>query len=89
MSNERIAVRIAEVVAAYERGEVGATAVTDSIELHEPALENVPRAVRDELHRLSLDLLRQDVSPLEAEMLGWEQTRRALDELKALLAIIR
>ena len=85
MANESIAARIAEVVAAHERGDTGAKAVADSIELYEPALEGIPRAVRDELHRLSVELIREDVTPLEAEMLGWERTRRALDELKALL----
>ena len=89
MSNESIAARMADTVAAYERGEAGAKAVADSVELHETALEGIPREIRDRLRRLSVDLICEDVTPLETEMLGWEHTRRALDELKALLANIK
>jgi len=85
MTNERIANRIAEVVAAFERGDVGATAVAESVELHEPALEGISREVRDRLHQLSVEVVKQDLSPLELEMLGLEPTREAVTALKLLL----
>jgi len=89
MSNINIVSRILEVVAAFERGEVGATAIAQSIELHEPALETVPREVRDRLHRLSVRAIEQDISPLEAETLGLCATKDAVNELIHTLETIR
>ena len=63
MSNERIARRITEVVEAFERGELGATAIDQSLELHEPALEGISRSTRDEMHRLAVEIIREDFSP--------------------------
>ena len=88
MSNQSIAKRISEVVVAYEREEVSASAVAESIELHKPALEGIPRSLRDALHKLSVELINQDLSPLEQEMLGLAPTREALESLKALLRSI-
>lgn len=85
MSNKRIANRILEAVAAFERGDVGATAVAGSVELHEPALEGVSRVIRDRLHELSVEMIRQDLSLLEQEMLGVEPIREAAKALKVLL----
>lgn len=86
MSNATIAARIAEAIAAFERGDAGATFVAESIELHEPALEAVPREVRDNLHRLSVKLIEQDLSPFEEEMLGIPHSREALAKLKLVVA---
>jgi hypothetical protein len=88
MSNATIINRISEVVIAFERGELGATAIAQSIELHEPALEMLPRELRDRLHKLSVQVLEQDLSPLEERMLGLRASRQALEELKAVLALI-
>jgi hypothetical protein len=85
MSNRSIAARIAEVVAAYERGHVAALAVAESVELHEPAFEALSRSVRDDLHRLSAQIVAQDTSPLESEMLGLQSPRAAVASLKAIL----
>lgn len=90
MTNSRIASRVLEVLAAFERGEVGSTVVAESVELHEPALEGVPRSVRDNLHRLSVQVINEDLSPLEQEQLGIPASRRAVGELKlALQALAR
>jgi len=89
MSNAAIVSRILEVVAAFERGEVGATAIPQSIELHEPALEAIPREVRDKLHSLSVKAIEQDLSTLEAEMLGLCTTQDAVNELIHTLEVIR
>lgn len=89
MSNFTIASRILEAVAAFERGEVGATAIAQSVELHEPALEAVPRDVRDRLHLLSVKAIEQDLSPLEEEVLGICATKEAVNELKLVLEAIR
>lgn len=88
MSNRTIAKRITEVIAAYERREVGAALVAESVELHEPALEGVSRTLRDTLHTLSVEVIKQDVSPLEREVLGLQPTREALEALKAVLRSI-
>lgn len=85
MSNASIAQRILQTIAAYERGEVGSTSVADSIELHEPAFEDLKRDIRNHIHRLSLEIVKQDISPLEEEMLGWKASRSALEELKSVL----
>lgn len=85
MSNASITVRILESVAAYESGLASAASVAESIELHEPALEAVPREVRDRLHSLSVQVLEQDVSPQEETLLGIKASRQALEELKLLL----
>jgi hypothetical protein len=85
MSNRAIVNRISEIVAAYERGEVGATAIAEGVELYEPALERVSRSVRDALHKLSVESIKQDLSPLELEMLGLQPTREAVKSLKLLL----
>jgi hypothetical protein len=85
MSNISIAQRIFEIVAAYERGDVNVIAITQSIELHESALEGISREVRDRLHSLSVEIIYQDV---DDEMLGWTASREALNEIKLLLASI-
>ena len=89
MSNSNIASRILEAIAAFERGEVSATAIAQSIELHEPALEAVPRDIRDRLHLLSVKAIEQDLSPLEEEVLGICATKEAVNELKMMLEAIR
>jgi hypothetical protein len=88
MPNRTIANRIAETIAAFERDELGATAIADSVDLHEPALEGVPRSLRDALHKFSVEAVRQDFSPLELEMLGLQPTREAVESLKLLLSQI-
>ncbi len=85
MSNKAIINRILEIIDAFEHGDASALAVAASVELHEPALEAVSRAARDEMHALSVEVIKQDVSPIEEEMLGWESSREALHELRSLL----
>jgi len=85
MSNTTIVQRIFEVVSAFERGDAGATAIAQSVEIHGPALEAVPRKVRDRLHKLSVMIIEQDVSPLEEKMLGLQASKEACAELKILL----
>jgi hypothetical protein len=85
MSNTSIARRILEIVAAFERGEAPASAVAASLELHEPALEAVPRDLRDRLHNLSLKIIEEDVTPQEQLLLGHEPSRQALNDLRELL----
>lgn len=88
MSNRSIAERILEVVAAFERGSIGASAIAESIEIHEPALESVSRVLRDELHRLSVQVIGEDVSPQEESLLGIKSSKVALVKLKSLLQAI-
>jgi hypothetical protein len=89
MSNETIAKRILEVIEAYETGKTSASSVAQSVELHEPAMESIPKATRDKLHELSLKIMDQDVSPLEEKILGIRPSRDALMELKILLGQLR
>ena len=86
MTNASIAARILEGIAAYESGRASASSVAESIELHESALESVPREIRDRLHRLSVMVIEQDVTPQEEELLGLSPSRQALIELKSLLS---
>ena len=85
MSNKTIVNRIIEIIVAFEHGQTSASAVAASVELHEPALETIPREVRDKIHALSVKVIMQDVSSVEAEMLGWKSNNEALHELKSLL----
>jgi len=85
MSNQSIIARILETIALFEGGATSASAVAASVELHEPALEGVPRAARDRMHALALEVIMQDVSPVEQEMLGWQSSRQASHALKSLL----
>lgn len=89
MSNITIVNRILEVVAAFDRKEVSAIAIVQSIELHEPALEAVSRNIRDKLHLLSVQALEQDLSPFEEEVLGGCATTNAANELKTILGVIQ
>lgn len=85
MSNASIGQRVLESIAAYEDGRNSAVSVAQSIELHEPALEAVPREFRDRLHALSVQVLEQDVTPQEEALLGIKASRQALEEIKSLL----
>jgi len=85
MTNQSIASRVLEAVKRVEAGELPVSAIASSLEMHEPALEGVPRDVRDRLHKLAVDAIRQDVSAREREQLGIEGSRQALMELKAIL----
>lgn len=85
MSNKTIINRILEIIEAFEHGQTSASAVAASVELHEPALETIPREARDKMHALSVEVIMQDVSSVEEEMLGWKSRREALHELKSLL----
>lgn len=85
MSNRSIATRIMEVVAAYEAKQVGASAIARALELHEPAFEALPRTVRDEMHHLSVQIIRDDVTPLEEAQLGFKSDGVAISRLRALL----
>jgi hypothetical protein len=89
MTNPRIASRILEVLAAYERGEASAFLVAQSIELHEPAMEGVSQSARERLHRLSVQVIQEDASPLEQEQLGIPAGGQALRELKLLLQSLK
>jgi hypothetical protein len=85
MPNATIAHRVLEVVAAFARGEAPASAIAASLELHEPALEGVSRDVRDRLHALSVQVIREDVTVAEQELLGLEPRNDALLELRRVL----
>ena len=89
MSNASIAKRILEAIKGFEAGKLSASAIAESIELHEPALESVDRRVRDKLHELSVQALEQDLTPFEEETLGLQASRNAVNALKELLASIK
>lgn len=89
MSNASVVTRILESVAAYERGEASASSIAKSIELHEPALEALPRVVRDRLNALSVEVIEQDVTPQEEALLGLKPSRKALEELKSVLESLK
>lgn len=86
MTNKAIAQRILDVIDAYESGSTSASAVAESVELHEPALEAITRDVRDSLHNLSVKVIEQDVSSVEEEQLGIRNSKEALKKLKKLLS---
>lgn len=73
-----------EVLDAFDRGEVGAMRVAESVELHAPALEGISRLARDELNRLSALVLKTDYTPDEREFLGLAEPTAAR-ELRAAL----
>lgn len=85
MSNATIASRMLEIVADFERGRLPSVAIAQCMELHEPALEGIERNVRDRLHKLSVQIIEQDISPIEEQMLGIQASRNAATELKELL----
>lgn len=85
MSNTSIARQILEITDQYANGTAPANAIAASLELHEPALEGVSRDLRDRLYALSVAVIHEDVSPLEAEQLGWVASRRSLLELQRIL----
>lgn len=85
MSNTTIINRILEVIEAFERGETSASAIAACMELHEPALEAIPREARDNMHDLSVQVIMQDITSREEELLGLESSEKALHELKSLL----
>lgn len=85
MSNTSIARRILEIADQYANGTAPASAIAAGLELHEPALEGVSRDLRDRLHALSVAVIHEDVSPLEAEQLGWVASRNSLSELQRVL----
>lgn len=88
MSNSAIAQRILEVVTAFEGGQVSAVAIAQSIELHESALESIPKDIREAMHKLSVKIIQQDVSQFEESLLGLQASREACQELKRLLKSI-
>jgi hypothetical protein len=85
MSITNIVRRILETLSAYEQGDVAASSIAQSVELHEPAMEAIPREMRDLLHQLSLKIIEEDVSPLEEEDLGLKASREGCEELRTLL----
>lgn len=85
MSNTSIARRILEIADQYANGTAPASAIAAGLELHEPALEGISRDLRDRLHALSVAVIHEDVSPLEAEQLGWIASRDSLSELQRVL----
>ena len=89
MSNSAIAHRVLEVLAAFERGEASASAIAESLELHEPALEGIPRDLRDRMHSLSVQIIYEDVTPQEQALLGFEPSRCAFDELRRVLEAVK
>lgn len=85
MSNASIARRLLEMTDRYTSGALPASAIAAGLERHGPALEGVPQEVRDRLHALSVAVIAEDVSPLEAEQLGLANRRDALDALRRML----
>jgi len=89
VSNTNIASRILEIVSKFEQGLVPNTAIAECIELHEPALEGTERKIRDQLHKFSVQIITEDLSPHEEEMLGISASRNAVEQLKSLLKSIK
>jgi hypothetical protein len=71
VSSASIAERILESVASFEAEASSAWLVKSSIETHSSAFEGVPRLLTDRLTELGLELLREDLSEIEREQLGW------------------
>jgi hypothetical protein len=88
LSNATVAARIIQVIEAYEHNEANSVAVEQSIDLHEPALERISEETRYMLRRLSAQVIREDLSPLELQTLGLEPTRKALVQLKSIILAI-
>ncbi|KPJ95160.1 MAG: hypothetical protein AMJ53_03395 [Gammaproteobacteria bacterium SG8_11] len=86
MTNATIVQRIIEVINAYENGKTSASSIAESIEMHEPAMESIPREIRDKIHNLSVEIIEQDITPIEEKMLGIEPGKKALTELKTILS---
>ena len=86
MSNASIASRILQVVVAFEAGEGSSYLVNESIELHSSAFEAIPRETLDQLGQLGLKLLKEDLSELEREQMGWpNNTDETLQKIKLIL----
>lgn len=85
MSNASIASRLLDVLGQIQRGEVPVSAFAAAVECHASALEGLPREMLDRLSRLSVEAIRGDVSPLEAELMGLSPSDRALREAELLL----
>lgn len=85
MSNTSIAARILYVTDRYVTGDAPASAIAESLELHEPALEGVSREVRDKMQALAVAVIHEDVSPLEAAQLGFVHSYEALNDLQRIL----
>lgn len=84
-TNSLFLLDIRNAIIAFENGRGPASAVAQSVERYAPLLEGVSRDVRDRLHALSVLIIAQDVTPVEADMLGLAPSHAALDELKLLL----
>lgn len=85
MSNEAIAKRLLEVAEGVLGGSLPSSAFADAVDVHVPAFEGLPRAWLDRLNWLSVQVLEEDVSPLEEDWLGLQNSRRSLVEATNLL----
>ena len=91
MSNRSISDRILEAVEAFEVGNLSAFMVNESIEVHSPAFEGVPRILIDKLNEAGHTLLSEDISDFEREGLGWpsrtvENIRNVKEALHAIVS---
>ena len=89
VGNASIANRLLDVLGQIQRGEVPVSAFAAAVECHASALEGLPREMLDRLSRLSVEAIRDDVSPLEAELMGLSSSDRALREAELLLQVLR
>jgi hypothetical protein len=85
MSNETIAIRLLEVVRSVLNGSSPASAFADAVDAHAPAFEGLPRSWIDRLNGLSVQVVSEDVSALESEVLGIQHSIRSLQEAEAML----
>lgn len=85
MNNEAIAKRLLEVAEDVLGGSLPSSAFAEAVDVHAPALEGLPRAWLDRLDRLSVQVLNEDVSPHEENLLGLQHSRRSLIEAANML----
>ena len=85
MSNKAIAERLLEVAEGVLAGSLPSSAFADAVDVHAAAFEGLPRAWLDRLNRLSVQVLEEDVSPLEEDLLGLQSSRRSLIEAANML----
>ncbi|MBK8016121.1 MAG: hypothetical protein IPK20_04985 [Betaproteobacteria bacterium] len=89
MSNEAIAKRLLEVAEGVLRGTQPSSAFADAVDVHGSAFEGLPRAWLDRLNRLSVQVIEEDVSPLEEQLLGLRNSRASLQEAASMLRALQ
>lgn len=85
MSNERIAERLLEVVDRVLSRSLPSSAFANAVDVHAPAFEGVSRTWLDRLHRLSVQVIEEDASSLEEDVLGLQGSTKSLQEAASML----